>query len=104
MSDAAKQTLSLSTIAGCLVIIVPCLFWCGSSYDNLVNGQRQLLDGQTQIVETQKTDHKWLISLSGQVSDHERQLDEILANQGQAATKAEAETIRQKKYEDNSNN
>ncbi len=113
MSDAGKATLNLTTIAACLVVLVPVIVWGTQSYSSIQSTQTELLDGQkdTKVWLTKVSDKVDSVNdkvgdvsekLSGvsqqvniqgaELAEHERQLDDLQrsVNKGNAQEKADA--------------
>ena len=96
MSDVAKAKVSLATIAACMVFICGLVFTATQKYDAIGAQMDKQHDQLAQIIDAQKDNHEWLVSLTQKVNDHDSQLSAIQESLHISAGKQDANAIRTK--------
>jgi hypothetical protein len=105
--DASKSTLTLKTIAACLIVMVPILVYGTSKYDGFLTEQKQTNQGLADLIAGQTATNAKLDRLDVQISsdegklaEHELQLNRIQNTLDDQGFNADASSRRQKRFDD----
>lgn len=102
--DAGKATLTLKTICGCLIVMIPILVYGTRQYDMFLSTQGETNRRLAEVADGLLALNSKVSTMNGQLDEHEHQLDRIQNSLDMAKAVQSKESTREKKYEDSKEN